>query len=90
MDRPRSTLEHDIRISKNVKRRAHSTRNFLPSHRYENKGIEIKPIINLEGSHELNQVWFNDVRVPKANRVGKENNGCLNICLNSKGFRCRP
>ena len=39
------------------------------------KGIEIKPIINLEGSHELNQVWFNDVRVPKANRVGKENNG---------------
>ena len=41
----------------------------------ETTGIEIKPIINLEGSHELNQVWFNDVRVPKANRVGKENNG---------------
>tara|TARA_Y100001970_G_C14140309_1_gene806708 strand:+ start:95 stop:1285 length:1191 start_codon:yes stop_codon:yes gene_type:complete len=38
-------------------------------------GIEIKPIINLEGSHELNQVFFNDVRVPKANRVGKENDG---------------
>lgn len=38
-------------------------------------GITIKPIINLEGSHELNQVFFDDVRVPKANRVGRENDG---------------
>jgi len=38
-------------------------------------GITVKPIINLEGSHELNQVFFDDVRVPKANRVGKENDG---------------
>ena len=38
-------------------------------------GIKIEPIINLEGSHELNQVFFDDVRVPKTNRVGKENDG---------------
>ena len=38
-------------------------------------GITIKPIINLEGSHELNQVFFDNVRVPKANRVGEENDG---------------
>ncbi len=38
-------------------------------------GIKIEPIINLEGSHELNQVFFDDVRVPKVNRVGKENDG---------------
>ncbi len=38
-------------------------------------GISIEPIINLEGSHELNQVFFDNVRVPKANRVGKENDG---------------
>lgn len=38
-------------------------------------GITIEPIINLEGSHELNQVFFDDVRVPKSNRVGKENEG---------------
>ncbi|MAM80380.1 MAG: acyl-CoA dehydrogenase [Gammaproteobacteria bacterium] len=38
-------------------------------------GITIKPIVNLEGSHELNQVFFDDVRVPKANRVGAENQG---------------
>ena len=38
-------------------------------------GIKIEPIINLEGSHELNQVFFDDVRVPRANRVGKQNDG---------------
>ena len=38
-------------------------------------GITVKPIINLEGSHELNQVFFDNVRVPKANRVGEENDG---------------
>jgi acyl-CoA dehydrogenase len=29
----------------------------------------------LSGDHELNQVFFDDVRVPKANRVGAENDG---------------
>ena len=38
-------------------------------------GISVEPIINLEGVHEFNQVFFNDVRVPKLNRVGKENEG---------------
>ena len=38
-------------------------------------GITVKPIINLEGVHEFNQVFFDDVRVPKANRVGQENDG---------------
>ena len=38
-------------------------------------GIIVKPIINLEGSHELNQVFFDNVRVPKSNRVGQENEG---------------
>ena len=38
-------------------------------------GITVKPIINLEGSHELNQVFFDNVRVPKRNRIGRENDG---------------
>jgi len=38
-------------------------------------GIKIEPIINLEGTHELNQVFFDDVRIPKTNRVGNENEG---------------
>jgi alkylation response protein AidB-like acyl-CoA dehydrogenase len=38
-------------------------------------GITVKPIINMAGVHELNQVFFDDVRVPQANRVGPENGG---------------
>ena len=36
-------------------------------------GITVEPIINLEGSHELNQVFFDNVRVPKekSSREGK-------------------
>jgi alkylation response protein AidB-like acyl-CoA dehydrogenase len=38
-------------------------------------GIEITPIITLSGDHEVNQVFFSDVRVPAANLVGAENQG---------------
>ena len=38
-------------------------------------GIRVEPIITLAGDHEVNQVFFDDVRVPQANRVGEENDG---------------
>ncbi len=38
-------------------------------------GISVKPIVTLAGEHEVNQVFFDDVRVPVANRVGEENDG---------------
>ncbi|MEN0041587.1 MAG: acyl-CoA dehydrogenase family protein [Pseudomonadota bacterium] len=38
-------------------------------------GVEVRPIIMLEGTHEVNEVWFTDVKVPVANRVGEENKG---------------
>jgi len=38
-------------------------------------GITVEPIITLAGDHEVNQVFFDDVRVPQSNRVGKENEG---------------
>ena len=38
-------------------------------------GIEVKPIITLDGEHEVNEVWFTDVKVPIKNLVGKENEG---------------
>jgi len=38
-------------------------------------GISVKPIVTLAGEHEVNQVFFDDVRVPKANRLGEENQG---------------
>lgn len=38
-------------------------------------GIEIRPIINIAGDHEFNQVFFTDVRVPKSRRLGDEDDG---------------
>jgi alkylation response protein AidB-like acyl-CoA dehydrogenase len=38
-------------------------------------GITVRPIILLEGTHEVNEVFFDNVRVPVENRVGEENLG---------------
>jgi acyl-CoA dehydrogenase len=38
-------------------------------------GVVVDPIITMADDHELNQVFFEDVRVPKANRIGDENKG---------------
>jgi alkylation response protein AidB-like acyl-CoA dehydrogenase len=38
-------------------------------------GVEVRPIILLDGTHEVNEVWFTDVRVPVENLVGEENKG---------------
>jgi alkylation response protein AidB-like acyl-CoA dehydrogenase len=38
-------------------------------------GVSVKPIIMLDGEHEVNEVWFDNVRVPVENRVGEENKG---------------
>jgi len=38
-------------------------------------GITVRPIITLDGAHEVNEVWFENVRVPVGNRVGEENEG---------------
>jgi alkylation response protein AidB-like acyl-CoA dehydrogenase len=38
-------------------------------------GIEIRPIIEMTGGHTFNEVFFTDVRIPDANRVGDVNGG---------------
>lgn len=38
-------------------------------------GVRVAPIITLAADHEVNQVFFDDVRVPQANRVGPEHEG---------------
>jgi alkylation response protein AidB-like acyl-CoA dehydrogenase len=38
-------------------------------------GITVRPIILLDGGHEVNEIWFENVRVPVANRIGEENKG---------------
>lgn len=38
-------------------------------------GVTIRPILLFEGTHEVNQVFFDNVRVPVANRLGEEHKG---------------
>ncbi len=41
----------------------------------DSPGIEVRPIILLDGTPEVNEVWFTDVKVPVENLVGEENKG---------------
>lgn len=38
-------------------------------------GITVKPIITIEGGHEVNDVFLDDVKVPVENRIHEENKG---------------
>jgi len=38
-------------------------------------GVTVRPIIMLDADHEVNEVFFDNVRVPVANLVGQENRG---------------
>ena len=38
-------------------------------------GLSVAPILTLAGDHEVNQVFFDNVRTPVANRIGPENAG---------------
>ena len=38
-------------------------------------GVSVRPIITMDGSHEVNEVWLDQVRVPVANLIGEENRG---------------
>ncbi len=38
-------------------------------------GVSVRPIVLLDGSPEVNEVWFDNVEVPAENLVGEENKG---------------
>ena len=38
-------------------------------------GVSVRPIITIDGEHEINDIFFDNVRVPARNRVGEENRG---------------
>jgi alkylation response protein AidB-like acyl-CoA dehydrogenase len=38
-------------------------------------GIEVKPLVQMTGTHEFNEVFFTDTRVPVENIVGAEHDG---------------
>jgi alkylation response protein AidB-like acyl-CoA dehydrogenase len=51
-------------------------------------GITMRPIITIEGGHEVNEVFFDDVRVPAENLIGQENKGwdCAKFLLGNERF----
>ena len=38
-------------------------------------GVEVRPIVTMDGGREINTVYLTDVRVPVENRIGEENKG---------------
>ena len=38
-------------------------------------GVEVRPLINMANRHHFNQVFFDNVRVPRRNLIGEENQG---------------
>ena len=44
-------------------------------------GITIRPLINIIGAHSFNEVFFDDVHVPKENLVGVKNNGWFQLAM---------
>jgi alkylation response protein AidB-like acyl-CoA dehydrogenase len=38
-------------------------------------GITVRPIALLDGAHEVNDIYFDNVKVPVSNRIGEENKG---------------
>jgi len=51
-------------------------------------GITIRPILNTLGIHSFNEVYLDDVKVPKDNLVGTINNGFRQIMTNLVYERC--
>jgi len=44
-------------------------------------GITVRPLINVLGCHSFNEVFFDDVRIPKESLVGEKNNGWFQLAV---------
>ena len=60
------------RTNPDVKKQAGISMFLIPM---DTPGIELRPIQLIDGSYEVNEVFFNDVRVPVENMIGEENSG---------------
>jgi len=51
-------------------------------------GVTVRPVISMSGEHEVNEVFFDDARVPIGNCIGEENKGwtvAKFLLLNERG-----
>ena len=62
-----------VRTSSDVARRQEGISFLLVD--MKTPGVSVKPIITIEGEHEVNEIHFEDVRVPVENLVGEEGKG---------------
>jgi len=62
-----------VRTSSDVARRQEGISFLLVD--MQTPGVTVKPIITIEGDHEVNEVHFENVRVPVENLVGEEGKG---------------
>jgi len=62
-----------VRTSSDVARRQEGISFLLID--MQTPGVTVKPIITIEGSREVNEVFFDNVRVPVENLIGEEGKG---------------
>ncbi|MEO8540949.1 MAG: acyl-CoA dehydrogenase family protein [bacterium] len=43
--------------------------------RMDSPGIQVRPLVNMTGNHEFNEVFFDNVRIPASQRVGEQDRG---------------
>jgi alkylation response protein AidB-like acyl-CoA dehydrogenase len=44
-------------------------------------GVSVRPLVNMAGRHEFNEIYFEDVRVPSTNVVGELNRGWYHLAV---------
>jgi alkylation response protein AidB-like acyl-CoA dehydrogenase len=47
----------------------------------DSPGIQVRPLVNMTGNHEFNEVFFDNVRVPASQMVGEENRGWYTLAV---------
>ncbi len=71
-----------VRTDPNAPQHAGISYLLVPMHQ---EGVEVRPIIQVDGSAEFNEVFFTNARCPKANVVGGLNNG-WKVAMTTLGF----
>ena len=49
--------------------------------RMDTPGITIRPLVNMAGTHEFNEIFFDNVRIPASQLVGEENRGWYHVAI---------